>query len=60
MDEIRQLGTEKARTGIAELNRMSAVLEPKVEALEAARDLPAIEAKSEPAESEETTSRPSE
>ena len=27
MDEIRQLGTEKARTGIAELNRMSAVLE---------------------------------
>ena len=59
MDEIRQLGTEKARTGIAELNRMSAVLEPKVEALEAARDLPAIEAKSEPAESEETTSPPS-
>ena len=60
MDEIRQLGTEKARTGIAELNRMSAVLEPKVEALEAARDLPEIEAKSEPAESEETTSRPRE
>ena len=59
MDEIRQLGTEKARTGIAELNRMSAVLEPKVEALEAARDLPAIEAKSEPAESEETTPPPS-
>ena len=59
MDEIRQLGTEKARTGIAELNKMSAALEPKVEALEAARDLPEIEAKSEPAEPEETTPPPS-
>ena len=59
MDEIRQLGTEKARSGIAELNKMSAALEPKVEALEAARDLPEIEAKSEPAEAEETTPPPS-
>ncbi len=59
VDEIRQVGTEKARAGIAELNRMSAALEPKVEALEAVRDLPAIEAKAEPAESEETTAPPS-
>ena len=59
VDEIRQVGTEKARAGIADLNRMSAALEPKVEALKAARDLPAIEAAAEPAEPEETTSPPS-
>ena len=40
MEEIRAVGTEKARAGIAELNKMSAALEPKVEALQAARDLP--------------------
>ena len=41
MDTIRSAGTEKARAGIAELARMSAALEPKVEALEAAKALPA-------------------
>jgi uncharacterized protein YaaN involved in tellurite resistance len=40
MEEIRAVGTEKARAGIAELNKMSAALEPKVEALQAAADLP--------------------
>ncbi len=40
MEEIRAVGTEKARAGIAELNKMSAALEPKVEALQAAGDLP--------------------
>jgi uncharacterized protein YaaN involved in tellurite resistance len=40
MEEIRTVGTEKARAGIAELNKMSAALEPKVEALQAAGDLP--------------------
>ena len=40
MEEIRAVGTEKARAGIAELNKMSAALEPKVEALQAAHDLP--------------------
>lgn len=40
MEQIRAAGTEKARAGIAELTRMSAALEPKVEALEAARQLP--------------------
>lgn len=59
MDEIRQLGTEKARTGIAELNKMSSVLEPKVEALEAARDLPEIGRESTSEQSEEITPPPS-
>ncbi len=40
MEQIRATGTEKARAGIAELSRMSAALEPKVEALQAARELP--------------------
>ena len=40
MEEIRAVGTEKARAGIAELNKMSAALKPKVEALQAAHDLP--------------------
>lgn len=40
MEEIRAVGTEKARAGIAELNKMSAALEPKVEALQAAAELP--------------------
>lgn len=40
MEQIRTAGTEKARAGIAELTRMSAALEPKVEALQAARELP--------------------
>ncbi len=58
MEQIRSAGTEKARAGIAELTKMSAALEPKVEALQAAGDLPpaeipggvtgVIEAKSEP------------
>ncbi len=43
MDRIRSAGTEKARAGIAELTRMSAVLEPKVEALRAAGELPEAE-----------------
>ena len=43
MEQIRSAGTEKARAGIAELTRMSAALEPKVEALQAAGDLPAAE-----------------
>lgn len=43
MEKIRAAGTEKARAGIAELTKMSAALEPKVEALQAARDLPASE-----------------
>ena len=40
MEKIRMAGTEKARAGIAELTKMSAALEPKVEALQAARELP--------------------
>ena len=58
MEQIRSAGTERARAGIAELTKMSAALEPKVEALQAAQDLPpaeipggvtgVIEAKSEP------------
>lgn len=40
MEQIRMAGTEKARAGIAELTKMSAALEPKVEALQAARELP--------------------
>jgi len=58
MEQIRSAGTERARAGIAELTKMSAALEPKVEALQAAGDLPPaeipggvtgfIEAKSEP------------
>lgn len=43
MEKIRAAGTEKARAGIAELTKMSAALEPKVEALQAARELPASE-----------------
>lgn len=43
MEQIRITGTEKARTGIAELSRMSEVLEPKVEALQAAKELPPAE-----------------
>ncbi len=60
MEQIRSAGTEKARAGIAELTKMSAALEPKVEALQAAGDLPpaeipggvtgVIEAKAEPAD----------
>jgi uncharacterized protein YaaN involved in tellurite resistance len=41
MEKIRSAGTEKARAGIAELTRMSSALEPKVEALRAAKELPA-------------------
>ena len=41
MEQIRMAGTEKARSGIAELTKMSAALEPKVEALRAAKELPA-------------------
>ena len=43
MEQIRMAGTEKARAGIAELTRMSAALEPRVEALRAAKELPASE-----------------
>jgi len=43
MEQIRSAGTEKARAGIAELTKMSAALEPKVEALQAAGELPAAE-----------------
>ncbi len=43
MEQIRAAGTEKAKSGIAELSRMSAALEPKVEALQAARELPPAE-----------------
>lgn len=43
MEKIRSAGTEKARAGIAELTRMSSALEPRVEALQAARELPAAE-----------------
>ena len=43
MEKIRTAGTEKARAGIAELTRMSSALEPRVEALQAARELPAAE-----------------
>lgn len=43
MEKIRAAGTEKARAGIAELTKMSAALEPKVEALQAARELPPSE-----------------
>jgi len=43
MEEIRAAGTEKARAGIAELSQMSAALEPKVEALQAAKELPAAD-----------------
>lgn len=43
MDQIRAAGTEKARAGIEELTRMSSALEPRVEALQAARQLPAEE-----------------
>lgn len=44
MDEVKRIGTAKAKAGIEELNQMSAALQPKVEALEAAADLPALEA----------------
>ncbi|MBI1355454.1 MAG: hypothetical protein GC160_14000 [Acidobacteria bacterium] len=43
MEQIRSAGTEKARAGIAELTKMSAALEPKVEALQAAQGLPPAE-----------------
>ncbi len=43
MEQIRLSGTEKARAGIAELSQMSAALEPRVEALQAARELPESE-----------------
>ena len=43
MEQIRLAGTEKARAGISELTKMSAALEPKVEALQAAKQLPASE-----------------
>ena len=43
MEKIRSAGTEKARAGIGELTRMSSALEPRVEALQAARELPAAE-----------------
>jgi uncharacterized protein YaaN involved in tellurite resistance len=43
MEKIRSAGTERARAGIAELTRMSAALEPKVEALQAAQGLPPAE-----------------
>lgn len=43
MEQIRMAGTEKARAGISELTKMSAALEPKVEALRAAKELPASE-----------------
>lgn len=43
MEKIRSAGTEKARAGVAELTRMSSALEPRVEALQAARELPAAE-----------------
>lgn len=43
MEKIRMAGTEKARSGIAELTKMSSALEPKVEALRAAKALPASE-----------------
>lgn len=43
MEKIRSVGTEKARAGIAELTKMSAALEPKIEALQAAGDLPPAE-----------------
>lgn len=43
MEQIRMAGTEKARSGIAELTKMSAALEPKVEALQAAKELPAAD-----------------
>lgn len=43
MEQIRMAGSEKARAGIAELTRMSSALEPKVEALQAAKELPASE-----------------
>ena len=43
MEKIRMAGTEKARSGIAELTRMSSALEPRAEALQAARQLPAEE-----------------
>ncbi len=43
MEQVRRVGTERARAGIAELTKMSAALEPKVEALQAAGDLPAAE-----------------
>ncbi len=43
MEQIRAAGTEKAKSGIAELSRMSAALEPKVEALQAAKELPPAE-----------------
>ena len=35
MEQIRSTGTAKAKAGIAELSRMSAALEPKVDALQA-------------------------
>ena len=43
MEQIRSTGTAKAKAGIAELSRMSAALEPKVDALQAARELPPAE-----------------
>ena len=59
MEEIRAVGTEKARAGIAELNKMSAALEPKVEALQAARDLPPAQLPgATPAELEATPEQP--
>ncbi len=38
MDEIRRAGTESARSGIAELDQMSAGLAPRAEALRASRE----------------------
>ena len=55
LEEIRHVGTEKAREGISELNKMSAALEPKVGALEAARDLPQVEAAPETDEASKPT-----
>lgn len=43
MEQIRSAGTERARAGIAELTQMSTALEPKIEALQAAKELPSAE-----------------
>ena len=37
LDEIRRVGTESARNGVAQLNEMTAKLAPKAEAMRAAR-----------------------
>ena len=41
LDEIRVVGSEGAKKGIAELNQMTAELAPKAEALRAAREFDA-------------------